>query len=110
MEIPRLEKSSSSLEVAQALKEAGCVVIERLVPEELMRQIGSELRPFIHSTPFGPDSFTGKKTKRTGSLNQFFEGFLDFSSARQESRKERDQLFFVMLSVGDKGHHPLEPA
>ena len=68
MELPRLKKSSSSSEVAQALKEAGCVVIERLVSEELMSQVGSELKPFIHSTPFGPDSFTGKKTKRTGSL------------------------------------------
>ena len=77
MELPRLEKSSSSSEVAQALKEAGCVVIEHLVSEEVMSQIGLEIRPFIDSTPFGPDSFTGKKTKRAGSLiarsNSFHE-------------------------------------
>ena len=63
MELPRLKKSSSSSEVAQALKEAGCVVIERLVSEELMGQVGSELKPFIHSTPFGPDSLLGRKQK-----------------------------------------------
>ncbi len=77
MELPRYGRNASSEDVAQALRDAGCVVIEQLVSEELMEQVGSELEPFIHKTPFGLDSFTGEKTKRTGSLiarsNSFHE-------------------------------------
>ena len=68
MELPRFGREASSEDVAQALRDAGCAVIDQLAPHELMDQVGSELEPFVHATPFGLDDFTGTKTKRTGSL------------------------------------------
>ena len=68
MELPRFEKDVSSKEVAQALGDAGCAVIEQLVDDELMDRVASEVEPFVESTPFGVDDFMGKKTRRTGSL------------------------------------------
>ena len=68
MEIPRFENDASSEDVAQALNDAGCAVIEQLAPDDLMDQVGSELEPFVELTPMGLDDFTGKQTRRTGSL------------------------------------------
>jgi ectoine hydroxylase-related dioxygenase (phytanoyl-CoA dioxygenase family) len=68
MEIPRFGHNVSSEEVAEALCTAGCAVVEQLINNDHMDQIAAEMEPFIAATAFGLDSFTGKKTRRTGSL------------------------------------------
>src|SRR4029079_2348086 len=55
-------------EVEAALREAGCVVVERLVAEELMDRVDAEVEPFVQATAFGGDEFAGQRTRRTGSL------------------------------------------
>ena len=80
MELPRFGRETSSEDVAQALRDAGCAVIDQLAPHELMDQVGSELEPFIHQTPFGLDNFTGTKTKRTGSLISRSHSFQQLAS------------------------------
>lgn len=68
MEIPRFAPAASAADVAAALGEAGCAVIEGLAPVSTMRQAEQELRPWLEATGPGPDEFSGFHTRRTGGL------------------------------------------
>jgi len=68
MEVPRLEADAPVDAVEAALRDAGCAVVERLVPDELVDGIESELAPFLAATEPGGDEFTGFRTRRTGAL------------------------------------------
>jgi len=54
-------------EVAAILERDGAVVVDQLISREAMGAVEAELRPFIDATPFGPDDFSGRRTKRTGA-------------------------------------------
>jgi ectoine hydroxylase-related dioxygenase (phytanoyl-CoA dioxygenase family) len=66
--IERLPASTEPERVHEILLRDGCAVVERLVPEELMRSALAELAPFIEATPAGRDDFAGRRTRRTGGL------------------------------------------
>jgi hypothetical protein len=68
MDIPRFQANADSHEIVQGLQAAGCAVIERLVPTSLLDRVREELGPFLDTTPFGPDDFSGRRTRRTGGL------------------------------------------
>ena len=52
----------------ELLKRDGAVIIDKLVAPEVMDAITAELKPWCDATPFGPDTFSGRRTKRTGGL------------------------------------------
>jgi ectoine hydroxylase-related dioxygenase (phytanoyl-CoA dioxygenase family) len=66
--VPWVSAGAPIDDVEAALREAGCVVVERLAPVALMDRIEDELAPYLAATPAGADEFTGLKTRRTGSL------------------------------------------
>ncbi len=68
MTVPRLPNTSSSEDVAAALAEAGCAVVERVLPDDLRARVLAELEPWMRATPVGPDDFAGRRTRRTGGL------------------------------------------
>ena len=68
MPIPRFSASAAAADVAAALKSEGCAVVDRLVPSGLLDRARAELQPYLDATPLGPDSFTGRRTRRTGGL------------------------------------------
>lgn len=68
MDVPRVGADASVDAVEVALREAGCVVVERLVPDDLIDRIAADLEPYLSATPAGGDEFTGFNTRRTGSL------------------------------------------
>lgn len=68
MPIPRFPASAAAADVAAALAEQGCAVIERLVPESKMLRAREELKPWLEATKMGPDDFSGFQTRRTGGL------------------------------------------
>ena len=68
MDVPRVGSDASVDEVEAALRESGCVVVERLAPVDLVERIEADLEPFLDATPAGGDEFTGFNTRRTGSL------------------------------------------
>ena len=68
MDVPRVGSDAGVDEVEAALREAGCVVVERLVSTDHMDRIEADLEPFLRATPVGGDEFTGFNTRRTGSL------------------------------------------
>jgi ectoine hydroxylase-related dioxygenase (phytanoyl-CoA dioxygenase family) len=68
MRIPRLPATAAGDEVAEALAQAGCAVVERVAPPDVLARVTAELRPWVAATPFGPDDFSGRRTQRTGAL------------------------------------------
>ena len=68
MAIPRFSASAPASEIIAALGEMGCAVIERLVPETVLREARDQLSPWLEATTIGPDSFSGFHTRRTGGL------------------------------------------
>jgi len=68
MAIPRFQADTSGTEVAAALGEHGCAIVERLVDPQRFDRVRSELQPYLDRTPLGPDGFSGRRTKRTGGL------------------------------------------
>ena len=68
MDVPRVGPDATIDEVEAALRESGCVVVERLVPIDDIDRIEADLEPFLEATPVGGDEFTGFSTRRTGSL------------------------------------------
>ena len=80
LSVPRLDAGAGVDEAESALREHGCVVIERLAPVALMDSIESELVPFLDATPPGSDEFTGVRTRRTGALLARSAGFRELAA------------------------------
>jgi ectoine hydroxylase-related dioxygenase (phytanoyl-CoA dioxygenase family) len=66
--LTRLSHDAGPDEVAAALGRDGAVVVDDVVPPDLLDGIESELRPYLDATATGPDDFSGHLTRRTGSL------------------------------------------
>jgi ectoine hydroxylase-related dioxygenase (phytanoyl-CoA dioxygenase family) len=66
--LPRLDRTATAEEVADALQAHGGVIIERLLDESVCDAIAKQLEPWLELTPFGADEFTGVNTRRTGGL------------------------------------------
>lgn len=54
--------------VTEILKRDGAAIIDNLLPREGLAAVNVELAPWMDKTPFGPDEFSGRRTKRTGGL------------------------------------------
>jgi ectoine hydroxylase-related dioxygenase (phytanoyl-CoA dioxygenase family) len=67
MTVQHLPPTTSAADVAAALDVDGCVVVDELAGAT-MDQVQDELAPFLETTPLGPDSFSGRRTRRTGGL------------------------------------------
>jgi ectoine hydroxylase-related dioxygenase (phytanoyl-CoA dioxygenase family) len=62
-------KSDTVLEdVLRAIKEDGGAILVDAAPENNLDNFVSELEPYLATTPYGRDDFTGHKTRRTGAL------------------------------------------
>jgi len=90
MPIPRLPASATGDEVAAALRDQGCAVVERLVPRALLDRVRDELQPHLDATEPGTDDFSGRRTRRTGAL-----------IARSPSCRELITHPLVLAAVGD---------
>ena len=78
--LPVLPADASVEVVEAALREAGCAVVERLVPAEQVDRIAAELEPHLLATEPGADEFTGRNTRRTGALLARSPGFRDLAA------------------------------
>ncbi len=68
MEVPHLPPTATGDEVAAALADAGCAVVDELAAPDVLDQLLDELEPWLAATPLGPDEFSGHRTRRTGGL------------------------------------------
>jgi hypothetical protein len=63
-----LPATATAEEVVELLKRDGACIVDNLVAPEEMDRIIDEMKPWFDATPFGPDEFSGKRTRRTGGL------------------------------------------
>jgi ectoine hydroxylase-related dioxygenase (phytanoyl-CoA dioxygenase family) len=68
MSVQHLPATASAEEVAAILACDGAVVVDQVITPAAMDEVAGDLRPFIEATGFGPDEFSGRRTKRTGAL------------------------------------------
>src|ERR1022692_1630084 len=68
MSINHLPASASADEIAAALAQDGAAIVDRMTTAAAMDNVAEELRPWIDATAFGPDDFSGRRTRRTGGL------------------------------------------
>jgi ectoine hydroxylase-related dioxygenase (phytanoyl-CoA dioxygenase family) len=68
MSIKHLAATASADEVAAALAQDGAAIVDQLITAKTVDTVAEELRPWIDATRFGPDDFSGRRTKRTGGL------------------------------------------
>jgi ectoine hydroxylase-related dioxygenase (phytanoyl-CoA dioxygenase family) len=66
--LEHLPSGCSAETITEILKRDGAVIVDNLVQPQAMDAIAAELRPWFDATPFGPDAFSGRRTKRTGGL------------------------------------------
>jgi ectoine hydroxylase-related dioxygenase (phytanoyl-CoA dioxygenase family) len=79
-EVPRVGANATIEAVEEALREYGCVVVERLAPVEQLDRIEAELDAHIRATAPGADDFAGRNTRRTGSLLMRSPSFRDLAA------------------------------
>ena len=68
MTVGHLPATTTAAEIAAALEVDGCVVVDEVVGAGTIDRVRHELAPFLETTPFGPDTFSGHRTRRTGGL------------------------------------------
>jgi len=66
--VEHLPNTTSAAEIAAILASNGVVVVDALVAPAVMDDVCAELSPWLDATPYGPDEFTGRRTRRTGAL------------------------------------------
>lgn len=55
-------------EIAEAMRRDGACIVDQVISRDAMDAVAAELRPWMDATAFGPDDFSGHRTKRTGGL------------------------------------------
>ena len=68
MPLQHLPATATPEEVTAAVKKDGAVIIDSVLSRDEMDSVAAELKPWIDATSFGPDAFSGRRTKRTGGL------------------------------------------
>ncbi len=68
MALEHLPATTTPEAAVAALKRDGAVIIDQAISCDAMDAVAAELKPWIDATAFGPDDFSGHRTKRTGGL------------------------------------------
>jgi ectoine hydroxylase-related dioxygenase (phytanoyl-CoA dioxygenase family) len=68
MGLQRFTRFSPPSDVAEAIRLDGGAIIDRLVDAELVDRVLEETAPFLEATAGGGDEFSGRLTRRVGSL------------------------------------------
>jgi len=68
MKVEHLPATATPEEATAILKRDGAVIVDGVISSPEMDAVAEELKPWMDATPFGPDDFSGRRTKRTGGL------------------------------------------
>jgi ectoine hydroxylase-related dioxygenase (phytanoyl-CoA dioxygenase family) len=68
MPLRHFARTATPDEVTAALKEDGAAIVDSVLTPAEIDALAAELKPWMDATPFGPDDFSGHRTKRTGGL------------------------------------------
>ena len=62
------DASADAAAVASALERDGAVIVDDVLDADTCERLDVELAPSLAATPWGPDDFSGRNTRRTGAL------------------------------------------
>jgi len=68
MKVRHLTATTSPQDVADAIRADGAAIIDSVLTAAELDALEAELKPWVDRTSFGPDEFSGRRTKRTGGL------------------------------------------
>jgi len=68
MALQHFNVNASVDDVVAALKRDGACIVDNVISRGEMDAVAAELKPWMDATAFGPDDFSGHRTKRTGGL------------------------------------------
>jgi len=68
MALERLSSSATPADVAAMIGRHGYAIVEQVIAPAVLDRARAELQPHLDATPFGPDDFAGRRTRRTGGL------------------------------------------
>jgi len=68
MPLRHFARTVDAKEITAALKEDGAAIVDNILAPAEVDAVAAELKPWMDKTPFGPDEFSGHRTKRTGGL------------------------------------------
>jgi phytanoyl-CoA dioxygenase PhyH len=68
MPLRHFARTAAIADITAALKEDGAAIVDSVLTAAEMDAVAGELKPWMDKTPFGPDDFSGHRTKRTGGL------------------------------------------
>jgi ectoine hydroxylase-related dioxygenase (phytanoyl-CoA dioxygenase family) len=68
MSVEHLAASTPAEQVAATLRRDGVVVVDQVVPPDVLDRARAELDPYLRATAVGTDEFSGRRTRRTGGL------------------------------------------
>ncbi|MBI1329784.1 MAG: phytanoyl-CoA dioxygenase family protein [Alphaproteobacteria bacterium] len=66
--LEHLPASSAPEKITEILNRDGALIIDSMLTPGEMDSVAEELKPWMDQTPFGPDDFSGRHTRRTGAL------------------------------------------
>lgn len=66
--LQRLSATNDAEKLAQVLRDDGAAIVEDVLDAAALKQLKSEIMPYVEATELGRDDFTGRKTTRTGAL------------------------------------------
>jgi ectoine hydroxylase-related dioxygenase (phytanoyl-CoA dioxygenase family) len=68
MPLRHFARTASTADITAALKEDGAAIVDNVLTPAEVDAVAAELKPWMDKTSFGPDDFSGHRTKRTGGL------------------------------------------
>jgi len=68
MKLEHFSPETPVAEIANAVRRDGACIVDQVISREEMDAVAADLKPWMDATPFGPDEFSGRRTKRTGGL------------------------------------------
>ncbi|MBV9540178.1 MAG: phytanoyl-CoA dioxygenase family protein [Alphaproteobacteria bacterium] len=68
MKLEHFSPETPVVEIANAIRRDGACIVDQVISREEMDAVAADLKPWMDATPFGPDEFSGRRTKRTGGL------------------------------------------
>ena len=92
--LTHLPPTATGEEIAAVIRADGAVVVDDLASDELLDAFFAEMAPYVDATPFGPDDFSGRRTRRTGGL-----------LARSRTAQDLVTHPLVLSAVGDLLSH-----
>ena len=68
MSLRHFSAATAPTEIADALRQDGAAIVDRLIAVDLVDRVLAETKPHLDATSPGTDGFSGRRTRRTGSL------------------------------------------